>query len=356
MCDGGFQTRFRSVVVPTRGEGKCPKAKSASRYGIQRCNAHKCMGDELCTAKQDLVLSIDASGSLTEKGFKTVRDFSAGLIDKYMGKYYGVEGMRIGVVQFGNGEILSDGSVSNALLVQELTSDMAKVKASVQALQYKKGFTNMAQAFEMAAKILNLGGRQAAQSAVMTITDGKPSFVYQTYQKVQELKDKATKLFFVPVTPFDGAEMKLLKKWASKPWSSSVVRIPGLSPMGSSQMVFQQKLLVKFCPEAFSPSARAAEEKYQGLMLVRESGHCGMRGPLLSTAVSGAQDCAARARRAGFGAFSLGTQYARGRCYGEALTITPAMLATFEGNRVDPPCASGQWTPDDLHDFYILNS
>jgi hypothetical protein len=60
------------------------------------------------------VIAIDGSGSLRESGFKILRDFTAGLIDKYMGKYYGFEDMRIGVVQFGNGEIMDDGSVSDA--------------------------------------------------------------------------------------------------------------------------------------------------------------------------------------------------------------------------------------------------
>jgi len=115
-------------MIPIRGNGICPKRSSNERYGKKKCNTHECNGDEVCIAKQDLVLAIDGSGSLRESGFKILKDFAAGLIDKYKGKYYGFEDMRIGVAQFGNGEILDDGTVSDALLIQPLSNDMATVR------------------------------------------------------------------------------------------------------------------------------------------------------------------------------------------------------------------------------------
>jgi len=65
-CGGGFSERWRRVRIPIRGNGKCPKPSSRIRYGIKKCNTHGCKGDEVCVAKQDLVLAIDASGSLRE--------------------------------------------------------------------------------------------------------------------------------------------------------------------------------------------------------------------------------------------------------------------------------------------------
>ena len=50
---------------------------------------HKCVGDELCIAKQDLILAVDGSGSLTEDGFGILRDFAFQLIGKYQTEYYG---------------------------------------------------------------------------------------------------------------------------------------------------------------------------------------------------------------------------------------------------------------------------
>merc|ERR1719261_1103298 len=91
-----------------------------------------------------------------------------------------------------------------ALEVQQLTNDIASVKKAVEGLAYLKGFTNMAQAFTAAEKMLLLGGRKKAQSAVLTLTDGKPSFLFQTHEKVMQLKDKHVKLFFAPIVEYRG--------------------------------------------------------------------------------------------------------------------------------------------------------
>jgi len=353
-CGGGFSERWRRVRIPIRGNGRCPKPSSRIRYGIKKCNTFDCKGDEVCIAKQDLVLAIDGSGSLRESGYKILKDFAASLIDKYKGQYYGYEDMRIGVVQFGNGEIMDDGSVSDALLIQKLTNEMAKVKTSIEGLEYKKGFTNMAQAFTLAEKMFLLGGRKRAMSAVLTLTDGKPSFLFNTYEKVLQLKDKHVKLFFAPVTEFAGEELKLMKKWASSPWPTNLVHVPGLAPLKADSALFAQKMVVKFCPEAMSPSSMMVEEQEMGYMLIAENNHCGTRGQLLSSTANYAEDCAALAQGAGVKAFSLGTHYARGRCYAEGLDVTPDFVKEVEKNRVSPPCPGGEWAKDDLFDFYAI--
>merc|ERR1719235_2275873 len=163
----------------------------------------------------------------------------------------------------------------------------------------------MAQAYTTAENLL-LIGRKRAQSAVLTVTDGKPSFKFQTNEKIMQLKDKHVKLFFAPILEFDGDELDLMKEWASSPWQSHLVHVPGLGPLKADEEVFAQKTLVKFCPEAMSPSAMMMEEVEIGYMLIRENGHCGTRGELLSKSVTGAADCAALAEGAGYSAFSPG--------------------------------------------------
>merc|ERR1719265_1159390 len=327
-CGGGFSERWRRVRIPIRGNGKCPKPSSRIRYGIKKCNTHGCKGDEVCIAKQDLVLAIDASGSLREDGFKIIKDFAAGRMDKYMGKYYGYEDMRIGVVQFGNGEILDDGTVSAAEHIQALT---------------------------LAEKMFLLGGRKRAMSAVMTLTDGKPSFLFNTYEKVMQLKDKHVKLFFSPVTEFEGEELALMKKWASSPWETNLVHVPGLAPLKADSALFAQEMVVKFCPEAMSPSSMMVEETEMGYMLVAENNHCGTRGQLLGDQKGlQAADCAALAQGAGVSAFSLGVSHARGRCYAECLAVTDALVKEWEKDRVNPKCEGGDWKKDELFDFYAL--
>ena len=92
--------------------------------------------------------------------------------------------------------------------------------------------------------------------------------------------------------------------------------------------------------------ARTQEE--MGYMLIAENGHCGTRGQQLAGDVAGAADCAALAQGAGVEAFSLGTHYARGRCYAEGLDVTDGVVADFNKDRVNPPCPGGSWEADDL--------
>jgi len=198
-CSGGLQGRVKNVLIPIRGMGKCPTRKSADRLEEQICNAQDCVGDEICVAQQDLIIAIDSSGSLRESGSDVLRDFAASFAEKLVGQYYGTEAMKVGIVQFGNGAIEADGTVAKAINVQALTDDIGAVRGAIESLTWQKGFTNMAQALTLADTMLQQGGRSHAQSAVMVLTDSKPSFQFQTYQKVKALKDKGTKMFFAPV-------------------------------------------------------------------------------------------------------------------------------------------------------------
>ena len=78
--------------------------------------------------------------------------------------------------------------MSDALLLQKLTNEMAKVKSSIEGLEYKQDRTNMAQAVTLAEKMFFLGGRTRAMSAVLTLTNEKPSFLLPTYEKVLQLR------------------------------------------------------------------------------------------------------------------------------------------------------------------------
>merc|ERR1719399_56462 len=42
-CGGGFTERARKVLIPIRGNGRCPKSKSRRRYGFGKCNSHECV-------------------------------------------------------------------------------------------------------------------------------------------------------------------------------------------------------------------------------------------------------------------------------------------------------------------------
>jgi len=75
-CGSGNQNRFRKVDIPIRGSGKCPSATSDHRLQGQDCNIHECVGDEICIANQDLVVSVDGSGSVNTEDWALVKNFT----------------------------------------------------------------------------------------------------------------------------------------------------------------------------------------------------------------------------------------------------------------------------------------
>jgi hypothetical protein len=103
-----------------------------------------------------------------------------------------------------------------------------------------------------------------------------------------ELKDKRAKRYFAPIAGYEDDAFQLMTGWASSPWQTSPVRIPGLAPLQADPMVFSRMCLVKFCPEAMSPGAMMYEEEEVGYVLVRENGHCGVREELRCKDVAGA--------------------------------------------------------------------
>ena len=62
-----------------------------------------------------------------------------------------------------------------------------------------------------------------------------------------------------------------------------VISIDGSGSLTENRFkIMEAFMLVKFCPEAISPSTRKVKEGEMGYMLVRENGHCGTRGVKLS--------------------------------------------------------------------------
>merc|ERR1719456_801469 len=106
----------------------------------------------------------------------------------------------------------------------------------------------------------------------MVLSDGKYSMKYQTAEKAQELKDKNVQLFFAPVTAVEGKELEVLKDWASQPWETNYVRIPGLQALKHNADIFAEKLVASFCPDSMSPTLLRQMEAMKQYMLIHEDG------------------------------------------------------------------------------------
>jgi len=290
--------------------------------------------------------------------------FANQLLAKYETSYFGVQAMQVGVVEFGNGklqEAVSQGQgdpvaqICPAINIHALSSDISgAVKTALSNMPPQKGFTNMAQAFALSENMFTTHGRNGAQSAVMVITDGLPSFAFQTEELVEQLDDKGVQRFFVVVTEND-KDLQLMQKWASAPWETNLLHIPGFEALieEADRAVFTEKALTMFCPYAYSPSLGEAKEHSYGYMHVRDQGYCGARGALLSTEANDAQACAFLAQGAHAEVFLLGTWFRRGYCYAGDMTVDSAQYESWGTTRADPECPDG-WTRSTIYDFYAM--
>mmetsp|Transcript_130164 Transcript_130164/g.290952 ORF Transcript_130164/g.290952 Transcript_130164/m.290952 type:complete len:1014 (-) Transcript_130164:80-3121(-) len=356
----GQQERVRKVLTPTRGQGKCPTEHHPDRYELQDCNTHLCAGDEICVAKQDLIIAIDASGSLQEAGFEALRSFASNLTTRYQGEYFGNVDMQVGIALFGQGnvEVLPDGSttITPAEEAQKLTSDMAQVRKSIMGLQFQGGFTNMAQGLTLAESMLSQS-RSDAQSAVMVLSDGKYSMEHQTNHKVRAMKDKNIRIYMVPIVEFSGQEEEVLKKWATFPWQSNYHRIPGISAIKYNSEIFAEQIIAKFCPESISPAVSHLREDTNEFMMIHESGQpfgaCGRAYELGH--VDNVAACASKARKENRAAFSFGKDSAYGHCMGvEGLTMDLERWKSWQADRASPPCPGGFWMRHPYFDTYAI--
>jgi len=352
-CGTGFQNRARHVLVPTRGFGKCPLEDGSQRFNQQECNTQPCVGDEICIAQQDLIIAVDGSGSVRENGFNILRDYALDLLTKYHSEYFGGEAMKVGLIEFGNGIIMADGvTVSPAMNVHTISADLASVKTSLEGMVQKKGFTNMAQAFALAETMYTSSGRKGAQSALLVITDGKPSFQFQTNELVEQLDDKGVQRFFVVVSD-NQKSVDLMKTWASMPWETNLLHVPGLTPLEADIGVWSQKALTLFCPMSMSPSLMTTKEASGGFMHVKDGGYCGERGALLSTEVNDAEGCAFLAQGSGAQSFLLGIWFRRGYCYAGVMEVAESQYEEWEAARVTPACPT-DWVNSMIFDFYAI--
>jgi len=269
-CGGGEVVRRRHVKREARANGRCPKKFSSHRFERHDCNTQECYGDEECVAKQDVVVALDGSGSVTEEGFDVLKNFTSTIIRRFRGEREIEDGpehakagpeaeglpmeeaSRVGVVSFGNGELAADGSISAAKIASSLSSDVEAVAGVADGLEWERGFTNMAQAFSAGSTLFLNGGRGQAQSVLIVISDGKPSFKFQTENAVNKLRHAGVKVIMIVVKEFPGKDLELMKQWASLPKSTNLIHVPGIKRLKMEMDRWVDKVVVHACPKTVS--------------------------------------------------------------------------------------------------------
>jgi hypothetical protein len=249
-CGAGYSERRKRVLAEAQGEGFCLPWNDKERLERKPCNTQACFGDETCNSTIDLVIAVDSSGSMTEVGFDILKTFASRIVRRLMAP------VQVGVVLFGNGKLdMKTNVISDAKVITDnLEGDMEAVAAKVDKMIIHKGFTNMAQAFTKAKDVLTYA-RKASQSTVLVLTDGRPSFKFQTGFAVKALR-KSSRLMIVHVQAHKKKELALLlKSYVSEPATVNYRYIGGKHKLESAYESYVTSVLADLCPKLISPSA-----------------------------------------------------------------------------------------------------
>jgi hypothetical protein len=214
-----------------------------------------------CTKELDVVLLIDGSASLGWEGWQAeiktaelfVHAFSKAHIATIL--YSGPTSYKevyacVGFRQHGNPKVDQEkdckittlnGFSSNLDEVMTNVKNLA-VKVNGKSVNWPMGSTLTANALSRAETILSTG-RPDAQSVVVVLTDGKPTW-WNTGTAARNLRKKA-RLLWVAVTKY--APLKNIKKWASRPWQENVIEVPQLGMLKTSDVV--NNIIADICPK-----------------------------------------------------------------------------------------------------------
>jgi len=261
--------------------------ENAWKWKIAAKKNPECQGDEVCTAKADVLFAIDGSGSLKEEGFEVLKNFAASLAKKYRAKSRGLKRVngskkgekkgkkdttklvQTGVIQFGQGALstVQEGgknvtAIAAAVEVSHLTFKKKETIKAIKGLTWLRGFTNMAQAFLQADSSFFNWGRPSAQSTLIVISDGKPSFVFQTAAEVKKLREKGVRVVMVVVkNAIDKETEGHLREWASMPRSTNFIHINGLKSLKRYKRYWVNRVVTHSCGKLVSKKAEKARKK-----------------------------------------------------------------------------------------------
>mmetsp|Transcript_54161 Transcript_54161/g.144346 ORF Transcript_54161/g.144346 Transcript_54161/m.144346 type:complete len:995 (+) Transcript_54161:200-3184(+) len=211
-CERGIRWRSRTIKKPATGAGKCARTFSKARYHKEYCNDIPCPAEVVCVAKLDLLIGLDASGSMTEPGWKAQSEAMLDLLEHT--KLSKADGLQIGIAKF----------AWDVTLVTPLTDDKKALVKAVKDMTYDGWTTNLGGLFRTMKNMLQFGRRDAS-SLCMAWTDGRPSYpsdVYDTTEGARELRP-VCRVMVVTMRPAVPREMVV--PWVSHPKSQNVLSV-----------------------------------------------------------------------------------------------------------------------------------
>merc|ERR1719199_1546642 len=258
-CDGGTQKRQKFIKKVAEGAGECPGAWSLKRLEYKQCNMKRCKlavgaSTMTCNKTLDIVLLIDGSGSLGQKGWAAEIKAAKMFVNAFSGT--GANSNMAVVLYSGprtwggvykcfarNTKKVDREKICGIKMITHFTSDLGKVKRLIDGLTWPRGSTLTSLALLTAKAELALG-RKTAQSNVIVFTDGRPLSFRKTGLAARSVR-KAARLVWVPVTKY--APLKMIKKWATRRWQENVVRVPTFSQLEKPDVI--TRIVANICPK-----------------------------------------------------------------------------------------------------------
>jgi hypothetical protein len=318
-CDGGTQKRVKYVAQEPEGAGKCPGKWTKKRLEYMKCNSMSCLSPKSracstwdkdttmytcetvptccegyrgmgldaktvqcvpaewagsdykaqcpaktlkCNGELEVVLLIDGSGSLGEKGWNAEIKAAQMFVEGFSGThskasfsvilYSGPSNWRDYRACAGQKRSPTDVEATcKVRTVAHLTSNKAEVKEKIAALKWPKGSTFTSLALLKAKQELNDNGSGHTQSVVVVITDGKPQSKLKTYFASRNVR-KIARLVWVPVTR--NAPLRLIKFMATRRWQENLVRVKNFEDLEQPEPM--SHVIADICPGgvAFVPT------------------------------------------------------------------------------------------------------
>jgi len=234
-CGSGAQTRARGLR--DEGRASCPAAGAKERLEHRHCNKKKCDDSKevkCAGAPLDIVLLLDASGSITERGFTTLKALSLELVHRYSPSN---NGTKMAVAAF----------AKQSTAVSALSGDASELSTRIAShLRWLKGPGNAGAGLSRAMSLLPIGGRKKATSLVLMITDGRLVDPFLARQAAEKLKNSGVRLAFA-VVGTDYKNSELLKGMASLPEKSNFIQLPDLKQLPAFLKWAARRIVANTC-------------------------------------------------------------------------------------------------------------
>jgi len=213
-----------------------------------------------CNKKLDIVLVIDGSGSLGQKGW----DAQINAAERLVGAFDVANAQaNVAVVVYSGpwgwwdrwrcmnaGSSVNMESVCKIRTVVEMGSvaskDMAGVKKTVKGLKWPSGMTFTSLALSRAKKQLEFG-RANTQGVVVVFTDGKPYSKRRTLKAAKDLR-KTARLVWVPIQSKVPNYMEVFGKLATRRPEENIVPVKDFNALHQPAVV--NHILADICPHS----------------------------------------------------------------------------------------------------------